>query len=282
MKKSINIFLTVTITAIIMASVSACAREEPLPTLEDILPGALQNMGNIQNYELDVDIDIRAKIQGGENEGETVYQVKTDGLIDLEMKNLKMYTGTYVIRPPDTFAQQQNSLSMYILDGTLYLLTNGYREGSQWVKADALDEYWDGLNFTASQKDFLSSSNIKVTGREKINEIDCYILEITPDTEQLKTMIAQQLTLAGQFNLLALLNDVDFPEEISLKQWLAEDSLLVQQGHVEVELTVPADESTEEIRSLAISFNMQTTNHNQPVSIQLPPDAKVAVSATGE
>jgi hypothetical protein len=130
--------------------------------------------------------------------------------------------------------------------------------------------------------ELLEVVQVKVIGSEKIRGVDCYVLQLTPDMEQLWQLAMQQSGATGE-----TLPDVgeEFLQEVfknfSIKQWVAKDTYFLTKAEIymAMELTPEALGYPEEegLVTMDITMDLLAYNYNQPVSIELPPEAEEAV-----
>jgi hypothetical protein len=215
------------------------------------LSGAL----DIENYQVQMDMAMDATVTGEED-------------VDMEME-------------------------MYFLDNTVYIMTDAMGMGPMWIKSEIPEEilgeipqeYWDPTELMEIQAEVLEAVEVEVTGSEKVNGVDCYVLEATADIEQLWELIMQQVEEMG-------LETDDIPEEFeglldeifqsySVKVWITKDTYFLAKAEIDlaIELTPEAMGIMDEEGEMAIEATLTILiyDHNQPVSIELPPEAENAV-----
>lgn len=176
---------------------------------------------------------------------------------------------------------------MYLVDNTFYILTDMLGMGPMWMKLEMSEmeelpeEYWEQADLLELPIELLEAFEVEVTGSEKVDGIDCYVLEINPDMEQLWQMFeTTELEMA------------DIPEDLeghldemfrsfSVRQWIAKDTYLLTKQEIEMtmEFTPEAMGFPEEEGEAAIDLfiTLLFYDYNQPVSIELPPEAENAM-----
>jgi uncharacterized membrane protein len=181
------------------------------------------------------------------------------------------------------------NMEMYLVDNTFYIMTDVPVMGPTWMKLEMPEEmpeeYWEPADLMELQAEFLEAVEVEVTGREKVGDVDCYVLEATADIEQLWQLVMQQLEATG-------MEMDDIPEEFeglldeispsySVKIWIAKDTYFLTKVEIDlaIELTSEAMGALDAEGEMAIdmALTLLAYDHNQPVSIELPPEAENAV-----
>ena len=147
---------------------------------------------------------------------------------------------------------------------------------------------WDQMSQTESQIELLKTAQINFIGSEKIQGIDCYVFELTPDMDQLWQIALQQAALGGEEVL------PDVPEEFlqdifrsfSIKQWIAKDTYYLTKAEMDISIGLIPEalgqpEENGEL-SMNISMDVVAYDYNEPVAIVLPPEAEWAIEMPRE
>lgn len=188
---------------------------------------------------------------------------------------------------PGVEGKQNMSGDMYFTGGWIYMKASVPGEGEQWIKQKLSDDAWTSENKIGEQADNLKTAhNLTKLGAEKVDDIDCYIIQCTPEMNALmKSGIVDQLN--GFFDL----NSIDFDVKsvdwdkivkyISMKLWIAKDNYLPIKVYADVLLEIlPQDlgNTTMDMDRMTINISQQFKyyDYNKPVVIQLPPEAQNA------
>jgi len=123
---------------------------------------------------------------------------------------------------------------------------------------------------------------VEVIGSEKVKGVDCYVLQVIPEIQRLWQTVGAE----GYFRLPnahtipeELLQDVF--DEFTVKQWIAKDTYFLMKTEMDISM-----ESTPELMdylgeegetSLEMTINFLAYNYNEPVTIELRPEAKEAI-----
>ncbi len=149
------------------------------------------------------------------------------------------------------------------------------------MKEEVSEEWWEEsqqMGWGESQIELLEAAQVEVISSERVDGIDCYVLEVTPDLEQL-----WQLSNHLHFDEVPDVTE-EYLQEIfrsfSVKQWVAKDTYFLMKAEIDIAEEFPPDEagpSTVDIAMVLLCYN-----YNQPVTIELPPEAEEAIEAPME
>ena len=154
-------------------------------------------------------------------------------------------------------------------------------EEPTWMKEEVPEEWWEEsqqMGWGESQIEILEEAQVEVIGSERVDGIDCYVLEVIPDLEQL-----WQLSHYLHFDEAPDVTE-EYLQEIfrsfSVKQWVAKDTYFLTKAEIYIAREFPPEKagpSTVDIAMVLLSYN-----HNQSVSIELPPEAEEAIEVLPE
>jgi len=263
----------------------ACVGE---PSAQEIVNSVFESPDDISTYQFDMDMTIDAT---GEAEGEAFEMnmvMGFSGALDLENRQMRAditmnmaVTGEY---------EMGIEMEMYLIDDMVYMMTEVPEMGPMWMKQEVSEEDWEemseGVKLTESQLELLESAEVIVLASETIEGIDCYVLQLTPDMEQLWQTVMEQAQVAGE-EILPEVDEASLGEifrNFSVKQWIAKDTYLLIKAEIGVamELTPEAMGYPEEEGEMTmdISMSLLVYDYNQPVSIVLPLEAEEALDLT--
>jgi hypothetical protein len=278
--------LTMSLALVIVLSFTACAEdieeEVELPSAQEIVDGVIESLDEIRTCQFDM--DMTGGMAGeGEGEGE-VYEATVvmdlDGVLDLENRQMKIDMTVNVEGLPE-LDKIEMGIEMYLVGDMIYMIMDVPLTVPMWMKLEMPEGYWGEMSQVESQIELLEAAQVKVIGSETIEGTDCYVLQLTPDMEQLWQLAMQQPRLPGE-EVLGVAEE--FLQEMftsfSVKQWIAKDTYFPIKAEIDmvidptsaamglqVEGSVPAR------GSMVLLFY----NYNQPVSIELPPEAEEAI-----
>jgi hypothetical protein len=279
--------LALSLVVVMALSFSACGGEE-LPTAQEIIDGMTQAVADVRTGEFDIDMTMDIT---GKSEGESIdANVDMDGSGAIDIENMQMQMDATMNLEAPGKGDMDMATEMYFVDNTFYILTDALGMWPTWMKleipemGELPEGYWDQADLLELQTELLEACEVKVTGSEKVGGIDCYVLESNPDMEQFWQLSMEMYETMG-------LEMTDIPEDFedyldemfrsfSAKQWIAKDTYLIMKVEIEMtmELNAAAMGIIDEEGEAAIDMDMTMLifNYNQPVSIELPPEAEEA------
>ena len=276
--------VAISLVLVVVLSSVACAEEVQeeveLPLAQEIVDrviGALDDQRTAQ-FEMDMTMDI-----AGEAEGEVFEMtmvMDSSGTLDLENSQIEMDMTMSMVMPGE--GEIEMVMEIYLIGDMMYIMIDVPEMGPMWVKSETPEGTWAEMSQTEAQAGLLEAAWVRVIGSEKVRGIDCYVLELTPDMQQLWETAMQQAAVTGQG-----IPDVaeEFLEEMfrsfSVKQWVATDTYFLMKAEIDmaVELTPEAMGFPKEegVITMDMSMVLLSYNYNQPVSIVLPPGAEEAI-----
>jgi outer membrane lipoprotein-sorting protein len=271
--------LAMSLVLIILLAFTACGGEQ-LPMAQEIVDSAVQALNDVVSYQFETTSTMGVS---GEAEGEVIEGSETmnqSGTLDLANWQMHMVLTQHgVMTGADDIDMTQEA---YLIDDMVYVMTETSDTGITWMKTAIPAGYWERMNLIGLQTELLETAEIEVIGSEKAGGVDCYVLEATPDKEKLWQLFMQQLGITN--NTMPdispeLLNEM--LQSYSAKQWVAKDSYLLMKVEVEMsmELTpeIMGSPEGEGEATIHILVTMLVHDYNQPVSIELPPEAEEAI-----
>ena len=273
---------------IIAFSFAACTGGDEgvagLPSAQEIIDGVIKAQDDIRTYQFDMDMTMDMAVEAEDETFEQGMAMGFSGALDLENRQMIMDMTTSI----EMFGEAMEiSGEMYIIGDMMYTMTEDPETGSIWQKSEMPSGLWEEvnqyINQVEPQMELLQVVQVEVIGSEEVRGVDCYILQLTPDMEQLWQLAMQQSGATGE----EMLPDVgeEFLQEafknFSIKQWVAKDTYFLTkvEMYMAMELTPEALGYPEEegLMTMDITMDLLAYNYNQPVSIELPPEAEEAV-----
>ena len=276
--------LAVSLLLVMVLSFIACGGEG-LPPAQEIVDGAVQALDDIRTYEFEIDMTMG---MAGEAEGETFEMTMgtdTSGVLDLDNRQMRMGMVMNMALPGEDEVDAE--VEAYLIDNTGYLMTKESGEEPVWEKEKVSGTDWEQtvemLTMPEPQLELLQAAQVEVIGSEKVKGVDCYVLRVTPDMGQLWETAMHQATLGFAEEMALptfteeLLDEVSYSS--SVKQWVAKDTYFLMKVEIDmaIEFTAEAMGVEEGEMTIDSAMTMLVYNYNQPVSIELPPEAEDAI-----
>ena len=291
--------VAISLVLVMVIPVAACAGEgeeaaqveegTELPSAQEIVDGVTESLVNVRTQQFDMEMTMDMV---GEAEGEA-FEMTTamgfSGSLDLENRQMGVDISMTMTMPGEDEVEME--MEMYLIDNMGYVMMDVPEMGPTWMKSEISEADWEEIgeqiSQTESQIELLKTAQVKVISSEKVRGVDCYVLQLTPDMEQLWQIVMQQQEIAG-----GEIPDVaeEFIREMfrnfSVKQWVAKDTYFLTRAEVEmtVELTPEAMGFPEEEGEMKmdISMTLLAYNYNESVSIVLPAKAEEAPDLSQE
>ena len=276
--------LTVSLALAMVLSLAACAKEEEeLPPAQEIVDGVIESLDNIKTYQFDMDVTID---MAGEDEGEAfegTIAMDYSGAVDVENRQMRMKM-TYRSIAKTGQPEREMETEMYLIGDMMYMMMEIPEMGPMWIKSEMPEGTWEEMNQVEPQIELLEAAQVEVIGSERVGGIDCYVLEVTPDMEQLWQLAMQQAESTGEMPAVAEEFIQEMFRSFSMKQWVAKDTYFLTRAEIDmaVELTPEAMgfPGEEGVMTMDIAMDLLVYDYNQPVSIELPPEAEEAIEVS--
>jgi hypothetical protein len=281
--------LAISLVLIMVLSFTACGEETGeeeeeeeeagLPSAQEIVDAAVESWGDIRTYQFDMDMTMDMT---GEAEGEAIeltMVMDSSGALDVEGRQMRMDMDMSMVAPEED--EMEMAMKMYLIGDMVYMMMDIPGVGPTWMKAEMPEGYWGQVSQVESQMELLEAAQAKVTGSEVVSGIDCYVLQLTPDMAQLWQIVMRQAELAGEAPEVTEEQIQEMFRSFSVKQWIAKNTYLLTRTEIDmvVEMTPEAVGAPEEEGEMAMDIRVVLLVHdyNQPVSIELPPEAEEAM-----
>jgi predicted small lipoprotein YifL len=280
--------LALSLVLVMALSFVACGEGgKEFPPAQEIIDGAVQALDDIQTYDFEIDM---AMDMAAESEGEKVemkMEADYSGALDLDNQQMRMGMDLNVKMTGEDAIDA--AMELYLIDGTGYTMTDIPGAEPFWEEDEVTEADWEQiievLMLAKPQLELLEASEVEVIGSESVKGVDCYVLRLTPDLEQLWETAGKQAALGfteemGWPDLSAEVLD-KASSSFSVKQWIAQDTYLLMKTAMDINLELTAEAmgmpEEEGVATIALVMDVLAYNYNQPVSIELPPEAEEAL-----
>ncbi|MBN1644052.1 MAG: hypothetical protein JW856_04470 [Dehalococcoidales bacterium] len=277
MKRAMRVmsFLVMCIILVMSLMVTGCKEL----TAEEIVANYMMAQSGITSYRADYTLTYDIEVSEAEEETMNMSMYGTGTTVtDVKDKKLQM-TMDMNIEVPDEETQQA-SVEMYLVDGWLYTKVEIPDAYEQWSKAKGSDDFAedDAARIIELVE---SATESTLQGTEKLNGINCYILEIVPDISKMWDWLMSQMgsELTGSFDI-SQFDLSKIIESISCKVWVSKSGYRMVKTEVTLVMKIDAEamgvpSEDEDSGSVAMSMSMSMTfyDYNEPVDINLPEEA---------
>ncbi len=247
------------------------------PSVEEIIENVVDYLADITTLEFDMDLAVDI---AGEENGETVdasMVSKITGAVNVISRDGKVEMSVTIDSPGE--ATIEANMDMYFIDDTMYTLMEIPTLGniSMWVKSDIPPEMHGQMTQVEDQVDLLMLSEVKLIGTETVAGKVCYVLELVPDPDALWEFVSQKMGATGApvptLEEETIIRDI--ARNYSVKQWIAIDNFLLCKAEMDMEMEISDT-------TMDITMTLVISDYNQPVAIELPPEAEDAIEVDAD
>lgn len=262
---------------VIILACLGCGEKAAAVNAGQLVDNALAAQADVESYRLDMDMTIDMDGGFGCEEMEETVSIDASFVIDEANKEMEMsMTADMEATGEEAEAVE---MKMYLIDNTVYMMMAVPGLVPMWVKQEVPADFWETQATIDQQLELLQASRVKYLQDEKVEGVDCYVLEITPDLAQLWQTAMQQPWMEEVPMEIPDLEDMI--KKVSVKQWIAKDTLFLTKVNIQITILVTSEamgmpEEDGEM-SMSIVMDMLAHDYNQPVSIELPAEARTAI-----
>lgn len=277
--------LPIGLVLVTLLSFTACGEE--LPSAQEIIDGAIESADDIKSHKFDMDMSLEA---AGEEEDEAVeiaLVMGFSGAMDIENKEMSADINISMEMTGEDEMDMEMAMEMYLVDDVAYVMMDMPEQDPTWMKEEEAGEDWEEvtemLTPIESHLGLLETADVSVIGSEKVEGVDCYVLQLTPDMEQLWETAMQQTEVAGM-GMPAVAEEAlqEALTNFSVKQWIAKDTYFLTKSEIDMSIEMIPElmdiMGGEGMMTMDITVSFLSYDHNQPISIEVPPEA---LEATG-
>ena len=225
-------------------------------TAEEVRDKSIEAIDNVKSYAFDIDMSISAPVK---EQGKATMDMTGKGRVDIENKRVynKIDMG---------MMGMTTSTETYIIDNTAYIKS----PSSGWMKKEAGADMWETQDIMKSQKDLMKDIEVTLSGSEKMNGVDCYILVMKPSRDELIQLLTQQM---GSTPSISATEAGEKIRSMEVREWIAKDTFLTKRG-----VTIMQMEAEGKIVDMTLIMDIY--DYNKPMNIELPKEAEDAKDVT--
>jgi hypothetical protein len=272
--------LKVSLSLVLFVTVMGCSTAAALSE-EQIVANTLGAYDDISTVKMDMEMTMAMDATGSEEPVNYQMNLKANGAVNIPETEMFMAM-TMEMDIPETGAQNM-STDLYVVDNWMYMKLGLGVLGEQWIKSRMDENLWAQQNQLDQQMQLLKSAvKTRSLGKETVDGVECYVLEITPDMAALTNFIGSQLDAQAGADAL---DEVDLSKvfkSMTVIEWVAAGTCLP----TKTEITILMEMNAEDFGSSAEGYEQMTidmvmtikySDYNKPVTIVLPPEAANAI-----
>ena len=278
--------VAISLLLIIVLSATACNGEK-LPSAEEIVAAILDSQQDIETYQMDMEM---VMIMTVETEDETIeIHTRTDCSYSIDVANARMKMVMDISNMMPDAGEIEMTEAAYLIDGMMYLGMDmpDFMGGSTWRKIRIPEEMLTEMDQVSSLTALIETAEITVLDSETINGVDCYVVEVVPDADQLWQYLSQQLQLAGdEMEMPDIAGEIirKMYDNVSVTLYIAKDTYFLIGASIDMYLELTPEDlghpEEEGSMTMDITTDMLAFDYNIPVSIELPPEAENATEVS--
>lgn len=280
MSNKIGKSLSFVLLALIITACFACKGTEASLSAEQIMEKATAAQTDVRSGVVDVD-NVTVNFQGKSSGSDTAGMISLDGSCAIDQANKEVGANANANITMGVPGQPSMSMTMamqmYAVDNYTYTMMSLPGQKPTWTKQAIPAGFWETLNTVESQTDPLDIAAVNLIREEKVGDIDCYLLEVVPDFDKLQQKLAEETNTQ-------LPNLKDIISDFSLNVWVAKDTFFISKVQMDMTLLLTSEVLGTSAgggeMTLNMTMDLQPHDYNQPVSIELPPEALNATEGT--
>ncbi|MCK4492309.1 MAG: hypothetical protein KAU03_06770 [Candidatus Altiarchaeales archaeon] len=166
---------------------------------------------SVSSYRFRMDLIWKRKTEGD------ALEVESNGSVDLQSKRM------HILEDDGNRIQE-----IYLINDTLYTSMFG-----EWMKevvpgGQHIVVYPNGQYVIRYQTEMIKNADVELTGEEKVDGVDCYVLSVSPD--MVKALSLDALGLRED-EVRDVLNGI---ESVTLTDWVSKDDCLIRKSRMKV------------------------------------------------
>lgn len=281
MKRTVPGIITLVMLSLVAATGCAgnpMSEEAIQETVEEIVAANLA----VETTTFDLTMEAVIDIQGAAGDEHTSVSGTGSGVVDSANQRMHMVMSMTTDVPDQS--PLEIPVEYFLVDGWMYISVDVPGQDTQWMKMQMPEGMWEQQNQVQQQVDLLKAADaVNYLGTEDVNGVECYVVEIVPNLDSVRQMMGQvqgQMPAMGDLDL----SDMDLGQivkQVSMTQYIAVDGYLFMRTdqHMLIEMTPAAlgiPEGEFDLIVEDVTTTMVFSDHNKPVTIQMPQGALAA------
>jgi predicted small lipoprotein YifL len=259
---------------------------------QDILTVAREYQQHLNSYKLGVMTSIVTDVAGGPNPWNRSLNIGLSGIKNLTDDQTQMTKNMSMMMEGlgQNGEEQGVNYDTFALDNWIYISMVTLNMGSYWLRSKRVADLEEVFSFNDVEKQLTlvnSASSIEYLGTEQVDNVDCYVLSVTPNSSELASWLDEQDTGLQDLDWEKVVNDTSSLKDLSFNCYLAKDSYWIMRISINmnIELTPEqAGKTSADFDTTQIGINVATLlyDHNVPSTITLPIDAYTAKEVSSD
>ncbi|MBN1161407.1 MAG: hypothetical protein JXA17_05630 [Dehalococcoidales bacterium] len=291
------------VSVIALFSFSGCASDGAAPgattaiqngmsqaQLEALLADSVANQESINTYRFDLDMDMITDVVGGFDAGKMTIYTRSNGAANVASNQMQMNMEMSMIL--EGFGEESGSQDLnydiYMFTDYTYMRMEIPGIGEQWVKMPTTEEL--ETNFNANMVDqqlgpLESAVELELLRYEDVDGVECYVISIVPDMEDLMEWVAQQQGSTQDLDWEEMAMVTDALKKLNYVCYITKDTSMLRRIVIEMEMKFTAEQAGAsandfDTMTMIINMDMKMRDYNEPLSIDLPDEAQDAMDVS--
>jgi hypothetical protein len=259
---------------------------------QDIVKVALEYFEHLETYKVGISLSISTDAAGGTNNWTRSQNTWIMGAVNATKGDAEATKSVSMamVGLGQTGESQSSAYETYLKDNFIYVSLTDSSGGTKWIKMKNSDELgavfgYDSTNIQIAPLDL--PANIEYTNTDQVDNVDCYVLNITPNKEELANWFNQQDTGFGKADWQNIVNDANAFKNFSCTCYVAKDTYWV----TKIDLVAVVELTPEQVQvtsmgyekiTLTFNMNMVLYDHNVSYDISLPNGADTAIEHSSD
>ena len=271
----VRVIATLFIACLLALPITGCSNSAHSTTLarsQIVVDKTLSAIAQVKSYQLDTDFT--------DVSGFTEWQ----GTRVVDVPDKEMAMNMEITMGPSPSLKVSDEI--YFTNGQEYLKTvseGNFPQTVGWTKRNLVDDVWDQQTQIPFLTELLkTATKISSMENEQLNNVNCYVLTITPSAQASADFVLSQgqpggpeffsIDVEGGWMITA-----DLYNAGSIKLWISQDDYLPLKVEAEFDFkqakgNLPVDTAPSKVIN-NYHNELEFSDYNQPISIQLPQDA---------
>jgi hypothetical protein len=270
-------FSVFTVAFILSSLLSGCAQKVPAQEIVNLTLEAVPGVSAVR-------MSMQSTLDTSSSDSSSPFTISTTQNMTAEIQTSPpaMHAVMNISLNTSPLGNMNVSTNLYLIDSWMYASTDLSGSVKAWTKYQLKPEDWTSQNQLEQQAEFLKSAvHVSVVGSEKVEGVECFVLDVKPDLVALSEFMNAQESGAG-------VDGIDFSrfdlakifKTYSIKEWVAKDNYLLQKAEMKVVMDLSQQDvmptSSTENTTFVIKSTINFYDYNKPVTITLPPEALAA------
>lgn len=252
---------------------NAASTVEIWPDAKEIARLTQESWKDVKTYQMEGMLTMNMSAKSEEKVDEVNISMDYDLTVDYDAEKMKQVIK--MIMESTDVGKEEGIIEMYLIGDKAYVLVKAPGEPTDWQKETIGPEMWENLQLPEQQVDILETADVELLSTEEMGGVNCYALKVsTSGDEMWEMMLGTMAAGAGEeispsdMEIMQGLGQLLGSADISASQWVTKDDYFLKKAEMTMDWSILG------IMSIEMSLDLSVSNYNEPVLIELPPEAE--------